>query len=208
MLFDATFRTTEYSKNTRVHSSRYELDILGFANVLYFPEQSFKNKENVAFFLAACEMVGVPRRKLFRLNDLWENVSMVNVIDCLVALAVTVASKWPGKFPTISLNHSKKLTDEELLSKLDEAERTSIIRQLNMKVKMLGSRKRNTNGYRLSLMEVGGDISQMINTLENQKEETLRKGMVRLQSVYRGTRDRLIFQNMLKGKLSSSHVAS
>lgn len=41
--------------------------------ILEAESQHFNYRQNIVFFLAACEMIGVPRQKLFRVNDLWNN---------------------------------------------------------------------------------------------------------------------------------------
>jgi hypothetical protein len=65
----------------------------------------------VEFFIAACEDLGVPPHKLFRCvsrftklvadiahklrgHDLWNNASIVNVVECLCALAKIVEENY------------------------------------------------------------------------------------------------------------------
>jgi hypothetical protein len=61
----------------------------------------FKLKENISFFLEAVEDFGVPKHKIFLVDDLWENKSIVNVVICLAALAERAAEK--GFKPTIKI---------------------------------------------------------------------------------------------------------
>lgn len=158
--------------------------------------ENFRFRENIAFFLAACEMIGVPKAKLFHVNDLWENTSMVNVVDCLFALAQTVASKWPNKYPDIHVSHDN---DEALLASLTEEERLEVWRQAKSKANVATQReRRKTVGYRLSMLDVAGEVEQMLKSVDPESDVVFSKGITRCQAVFRGIRERVNYQNRLR----------
>ena len=48
----------------------------------------FKMRENIMFFLHACEDVGIPRYKIFAIPDLLENKNFFKVLECMEELAI------------------------------------------------------------------------------------------------------------------------
>lgn len=48
----------------------------------------FKIRENIMFFLHACEDVGITRHKIFSIPDLLENKNFFKVLECLEELAI------------------------------------------------------------------------------------------------------------------------
>eukprot|EP01133_Synstelium_polycarpum_P001194 gene1194-1376_t len=53
----------------------------------------FKLQENIIFFLAALEDLGLPKHKRFQVNDLWFGENRVKVVECLSALAMIAQKK-------------------------------------------------------------------------------------------------------------------
>lgn len=51
----------------------------------------FKIRENIMFFLQACEDIGIPRYKIFAIPDMIENKNFFKVLECLEELAVLAA---------------------------------------------------------------------------------------------------------------------
>ena len=79
-------------------------------------------------------MIGVPKSKLFRVNDLWDNVSIVNVVNCLVALSSTASSRWPDRTPTFEMPSDDK--NDELWAQSPPDERAAIEKFLDLKYKL------------------------------------------------------------------------
>lgn len=48
----------------------------------------FKIRENIMFFLHACEEIGIPRYKIFAITDLIENKNFFKVLECMEELAI------------------------------------------------------------------------------------------------------------------------
>jgi hypothetical protein len=160
------------------------------------------------FFLAACEMVGVPKNKLFRVNDLWDNISMVSVVDCLVALAHTCQGKWPEKTGVFELPPESE--DEQLLASLTDVQCADLVRQIKLCSSSLSVQKRRmTLGYRLSLKNVAGEVNGFLNRVStNKNEETkLLQGVCRCQAVFRAVRERQSFQNRLRDSAYRERVS-
>ncbi len=169
--------------------------------------QSFNYRQNIVFFLAACEMVGVPKNKLFRVGDLWENASMVNVVDTLVALAHTCEAKWPGRVAPFVLPSRDE--DAKLLASVTPEERVDILKQIKMSSTVSVQMKRMTTGYRLSLRDVTTDVKSRIGQLagDGGKETLLQRGVTRCQAVFRGLRERQNFQHRLRDSAYRERVA-
>jgi hypothetical protein len=169
--------------------------------------QMFNYRQNIVFFLAACEMVGVPRNKLFRVSDLWENASMVNVVDCLTALAHTCAVKWPDRVAPFELPEA----NDSLLQSIGTAERIELLKQIRLSsVGAMQLTRRMTTGYRLSLRNVAAEVTSWIEEKtahDSAKAEVLKAGVTRAQAVFRGLRDRQIFCNRLRDGAYRERVA-
>lgn len=56
----------------------------------------FKIRENIMFFLHACEDVGIPRYKIFTIPDLLENKNFFKVLECMEELALIAAEDKAG----------------------------------------------------------------------------------------------------------------
>jgi hypothetical protein len=169
--------------------------------------QMFNYRQNIVFFLAACEMVGVPRHKLFRVSDLWENASMVNVVDCLTALAHTCAVKWPDRVAPFELPEA----NDSLLQSIGNAERIELLKQIRLSsVGAMQLTRRMTAGYRLSLRNVASEVTSWIEASvakDSAKSQLLKAGVTRAQAVFRGMRDRQIFCNRLRDSAYRERVA-
>jgi hypothetical protein len=170
----------------------------------------FNFRQNIVFFLAACEMLGVPKNKLFRVNDLWDNVSMVSVVDCLVAFAHTCHAKWPekaGPFDVASEEESQALADT-----LSEEKRFEILRQIKLcssSSSLSLQKRRATIGYRLSLKNVATEVSGFLSCVSSNKTDEMRllQGITRCQAVFRAVRERQNFQNRLRDSAYRERVS-
>ena len=160
--------------------------------------QMFNFRQNIVFFLAACELIGVPKSKLFRVNDLWDKTSMVAVVDCLVSLAHQTHIKWPEKAPGFVMPPEEK--NEELLENCEANERLELLKQIKMtsvgSVSMV--KKRQTLGYRMSLRDASGEIKSLIGSAVDADRQVLTRGISRFQALFRGFSERQMFQNRLR----------
>lgn len=86
--------------------------------------QAFKLKENIEFFLAAANDLGVPRPKLFLFNDLFEAKNVVNVVDCLAELAKR-AHEQHGFGVALQVSTDEQ-EGKQLLEKLSEDQRKKL----------------------------------------------------------------------------------
>ncbi len=172
-------------------------------------DASFNFRQNIVFFLAACEMLGVPKNKLFRVNDLWDNLSMVSVVDCLVAFAHTCHAKWPekaGQFEAVS-----EAEGEQMMVTISEEKRVDILRQIKMcsSSSLSLQKRRATVGYRLSLKNVSQEVSTLLSRVSTNKSDEARllQGVCRCQAVFRAVRERQSFQNRLRDSAYRERVS-
>ncbi|ELR23936.1 RhoGEF domain containing protein [Acanthamoeba castellanii str. Neff] len=56
--------------------------------------QAYRRKENIGFFLAACEECGIPPTKRFALSDLDRHGNSARVMECIEAIAETADKEW------------------------------------------------------------------------------------------------------------------
>jgi hypothetical protein len=54
----------------------------------------FRLKENISFFLEACQELGMPKYELFKVNELWgPTINPVRVVECIFSLAKIAAQR-------------------------------------------------------------------------------------------------------------------
>lgn len=65
----------------------------------------FKIRENIMFFLHACEDVGITRHKIFSIPDLLENKNFFKVLECMEELALIAQEENAGIPPLKPIEH-------------------------------------------------------------------------------------------------------
>ncbi|KAL6046959.1 RhoGEF domain containing protein [Balamuthia mandrillaris] len=159
-------------------------------------DQMFKLRENVEFFVAACEDMGVPPYQLFKGPDLYNGRSIVNVVEGLAALAKLVQEQFeeapaleldpePGWKPP-ALTAEEKNNLKKLLSKV----KTKRVQGKHVKMSAAIVRKK------LELMAGNGvDVNKYV------------PGFKRFQSVLRGHQQRQKYIKMVRNVAYRDHVA-
>eukprot|EP01105_Mastigella_eilhardi_P009183 TRINITY_DN2182_c0_g1_i1.p1 TRINITY_DN2182_c0_g1~~TRINITY_DN2182_c0_g1_i1.p1 ORF type:complete len:707 (-),score=102.66 TRINITY_DN2182_c0_g1_i1:397-2469(-) len=142
----------------------------------------FKLKENVFFFLGACEDFGVPKHRLFRVTDLEQN-RVVPVVMCIESLADIAVKQlnFVTPFPDMA-----KLASEVNEGKLSREE----VQQLRMQ---LASLKEATSGRNVPRV-ASGVLKMKIALLAGGQNKVdfakYEKGYARFQALYRAHKTR------------------
>eukprot|EP00027_Filamoeba_sp_ATCC50430_P016850 CAMPEP_0168571736 /NCGR_PEP_ID=MMETSP0413-20121227/17521_1 /TAXON_ID=136452 /ORGANISM="Filamoeba nolandi, Strain NC-AS-23-1" /LENGTH=753 /DNA_ID=CAMNT_0008604661 /DNA_START=30 /DNA_END=2291 /DNA_ORIENTATION=+ len=163
-------------------------------------EHQFKQKENVGFFIDAAAEYGVPKHKLFSVNDLWENASMVNVIECLAALAEVSASKG---FPVTlkKLPKEGENSNAAILKAIDMDDKGNYKSQL-ARVK---TARENVKRPKISEAIVRKKLALLAGN--GVDATTLEKGFARFQAVYRSYVARKLYQKRVRDQAYRDNVA-
>eukprot|EP01103_Thecamoeba_quadrilineata_P007729 TRINITY_DN17567_c0_g1_i1.p1 TRINITY_DN17567_c0_g1~~TRINITY_DN17567_c0_g1_i1.p1 ORF type:complete len:779 (+),score=170.94 TRINITY_DN17567_c0_g1_i1:108-2444(+) len=158
-----------------------EIDHSSIPHIQCNTNHAFRLKENISFFLLACEDFKVPNYKLFTVNDLWEDQSIVAVVECLEELAhITHARGYPLDLPQISLE-----PDSKPPSTLISAEKKALLKTLiaKQKIPTLKSKPKRTAGITLIQLEYLARVNGI-------NMDKIIKSISRMQAVVRGRRVR------------------
>eukprot|EP01088_Endostelium_zonatum_P019435 TRINITY_DN6708_c0_g1_i1.p1 TRINITY_DN6708_c0_g1~~TRINITY_DN6708_c0_g1_i1.p1 ORF type:complete len:703 (-),score=192.48 TRINITY_DN6708_c0_g1_i1:79-2187(-) len=172
--------------------------------------QPFHLKENAEFFVAACEELGVPPYKRFKPIDLgWSawgaqgskldedrGENMVNVIECIIALAAIVEREYEGA------PHFNIVTKSEWTPKpLSNEEKDRVKKWLSKEKKSVGRKP----GAKLSAAIVQKKLQLMAGNGVDVNQYT--PNFIRLQSLIRGTMQRQEYSKMVRDQAYRDHVA-
>jgi len=156
-------------------------------------KNDLKLKENIQFFIGSIEDYGVPKHRLFYVNDLYENRNIVNVVFSLVALAKIASDN----------GFKKKLVDIPDIKRPDVDQKTMAdIKKLLGKVKSEVTTDKNkwkkaSSIIRRELMlQVGNNIH-----LEDYETQ-----YAQIQAIVRGYLSRLSYQRRVRNQAYRDNV--
>eukprot|EP01103_Thecamoeba_quadrilineata_P005891 TRINITY_DN15638_c0_g1_i1.p1 TRINITY_DN15638_c0_g1~~TRINITY_DN15638_c0_g1_i1.p1 ORF type:complete len:810 (+),score=149.18 TRINITY_DN15638_c0_g1_i1:75-2504(+) len=161
---------------TRLCKLMLEIDPSSIPHI-HYTHHAFRLKENISFFLLACEDLRVPVYKLFTMSDLWEDGSIVAVVECLEELAIIVEAKGFA----VKLN---RIPEDTLLPNLSK-EKKEHLRFLISKLKRPVIKAKPKRSAGIALMQIG--YLAQINGI---KMEKVIACLTRMQAVVRGRRVR------------------
>eukprot|EP01105_Mastigella_eilhardi_P006499 TRINITY_DN18058_c0_g1_i1.p1 TRINITY_DN18058_c0_g1~~TRINITY_DN18058_c0_g1_i1.p1 ORF type:complete len:762 (-),score=221.75 TRINITY_DN18058_c0_g1_i1:78-2282(-) len=159
---------------------------------------AFRLRENISFFLAAVEDIGLEQWYRFTEKDLYEHACFPQVVQCLVALAKFEEKKGcPHMLPPLAIDKDSKLTGPQL-----HALRMQLVHLKQEPVKGRGMK------VKISDVVIRKQLALYAGGEGKVKMETLERGYTRFQAVWRGHKARKYLKKLVRDSAYRKRVAN